>query len=304
MNWNLFLIAIRWQNVLIIWLMQVVVYFLYVLPYCDKTNYSFLSVLLFLGATGTILGGGNIFNDLQDIHTDALHPGKPKLVGEEIPIAQARNWYYILTGLAIFFLILGWWFFNWQILLVGVFIAGIGLLCLYSIYLKSTILIGNIVVALLCAAAVWMTTLLNPTCELSRLSNFDEKIPLVLYGYFANAFMITLHREIVKDKEDAIADKSAGILTIGSINESLFSMALNGFLVTTIVVNGIWFYFLHSVMDSQDWNLGLFMIFIPLILITLIFNLPHKPKIYSFLSKLIKVYILFAILLLILWQRS
>lgn len=112
MSWNHFLVAIRWQNVFIIWLMQIVVYFKYVLPYCDKTNYSFLSVLLFLGATGAILGGGNIFNDLQDIQTDALHPSKPKLVGQEIPISQARNWYSILTGLAILFLILGWWLFN------------------------------------------------------------------------------------------------------------------------------------------------------------------------------------------------
>lgn len=304
MNWNHFLIAIRWQNVFIIWLMQVVVYFKYVLPYCDRTNYSFLSVLLFLAATGAILGGGNIFNDVQDVHTDALHPGKPGLVGQEISILQARNWYSILTGFAMIFLFLGWLFYNWPVLLILVFLIGIGLLHLYSIHLKSTLLTGNIIIALLCAIAVWMTTLLDPSCELSKPFNFNEKIPVILYGYIANAFMITLLREIVKDKEDAAADKSAGIFTIGSIKESSFSLAFNGILVITTAVNGIWFYQLGSVMNLPDWNLGLLMIFIPLVMIALIFNLPHKPKIYSFLSKLIKIYILFAILLLILWQRG
>src|SRR5690606_22414848 len=82
-----------------------------------------------------------------------------------------------------------------------------------------------------------------------------------------------------------------------------FHWTFNGILLMITSVNAFWFFKLKSMMTAQSWNLGIIFIFIPLAIIALIFNLPHKPKVYPFLSKLIKVYILFAILLLVLWQK-
>lgn len=303
MKWSLFLITIRWQNVFLIWLMQIVVFFQYVLPYCGNENYSFSSLILFLVATGAVLGAGNIYNDIRDIHTDAVHPAKPGLVGYEISISRAWNWYLILTGMPILILIAGVLVYDWPILLIAIFIIGIISLYVYSSYLKSSILVGNFLIAILCGLSVWMTTLLLPECGLGTDPEWTTKIPLVVYGYIANAFVITLLREIVKDKEDASSDIKYGIFTIGSISESSFRLVFNGILIFHFLLNGYWFYNLRSVLTPPNWNLGLLFIYIPLVLIALIFNRPHRPKVYSFLSKLIKVYILFAILLLILWQR-
>ena len=303
MNWNHFLIAIRWQNLFLIWLMQTVVFFRYVLPYCGKDNYAFGSFLLFLIATGAVLGGGNIYNDIRDITTDAAHPGKSGLIGSEISISTAWNWYYILTGITLLILVTSLWLYSWSIALVIIFLVGIISLYLYSTYLKSTILTGNFLVALLCGISVWMTTFLMTECKLGALPDWNAKIPVIVYGYMINAILITLLREIVKDKEDAPSDITSGIYTIGSVNEKSFRLIFNGVLLAITAINVLWFYRLKSVLTIQSWNLGLLFIFIPLVMIGLIFNLPHKPRVYSFLSKLIKVYILFAILLLILWQN-
>lgn len=305
MNWSHFLIAIRWQNVFIIWLMQSVVFFRYVLPYCGHDNYSFASFILLLIATGSVLGGGNIYNDIRDISTDALHtdPSKPGPIGVEISIPTARNWYFTLSGIPVLIVVAGMVFYSWPVSLAIIIVAGIISLYLYSTHLKSTILTGNLLVAALCAVSVWMTTLLLPGCKLGITPDWEGPIPVILYGYIANAFMVTLLREIVKDKEDAPSDISAGIYTIGSLPEKSFYWTFNGILLIITTVNAFWFFKLKSMMTAQSWNLGILFIFIPLVIIALIFNLPHKPKVYPFLSKLIKVYILFAILLLVLWQK-
>lgn len=303
MNWNYFLIVIRWQNVFIIWLMQSVVYFRYVLPYCGKDNYSFPSFLLFLTATGTVLGAGNLFNDIRDLYTDSHHPTKSRLVGNEITLTEAWNWYYYLHGLLMVIIIAGYIFFNWSILLAILFPVTAVVLYLYSTYFKSTTLIGNFMVALLCGCAVWITTLLDNHCELKGIPELTSKIPLILYGYIVNAVGVTMVREIVKDKEDAKWDVLAGIQTVGSLPDQPYKWILNAFLGLVFLFNVWWFQKLSWVLTEADWYLGLFMIFIPLGLIAVIFNLPHRPSIYSFLSKLIKIYILFALMLLILWQR-
>ena len=303
MNWNYFLIIIRWQNVFMIWLMQTVVYFRYVLPYCGKENYSFPSFLLFLTATGAVLAAGNIFNDIRDIDTDSRHPLKPRLVGNEITVGRVWRWYYLLHGLLSGVIIVGLIYFDWPLLLAVIFpMASLGLY-LYSTYFKSSVLVGNFMVALLCGCAVWITTLLDDHCDLKTIPDLTSRIPLIVYGNIVNAIGVTMVREIVKDKEDAKWDLLAGIQTVGSLPDRTYKWILNTFLGLCFLFNLWWFQRLSGVLTDANWYLGLFMIFIPLGLIAAIFNLPHKPSIYSFLSKLIKIYILFALMLLILWQR-
>lgn len=302
MTWSHFLVVSRWQNVFIVWLMQTVLYYKYVREYCEFTEHSFSSFLTLIAATGVILASGNIFNDIQDISSDALHTAKPKLVGNEIPVDTAWRWYYILNGLAMVLIILGA-IRGWTLWLPIIFLSAIPLLYVYSRYLKNTILVGNILIAFLCALAVWITALLAPECTLWNHIHPHEALPIIFYGYIINAFLITLLREVVKDKEDASADIEAGIQTVGSLSHSVFRLIFNGILVLLYALNIYGFILLRAFLTPENWNLGLIFVFLPLIIITIIFNLPHKPKIYSFLSKLIKVYILFAILLLILWQR-
>lgn len=304
MNWSHFLIAIRWQNVMIIGMMQTIIFFQYVLPFCGREQYEFVSFILLVTATASVLGAGNVFNDLQDTSTDSLHPGKPALVGHEVSMRLATKWVYILNGIAIVAAVLGVWFYSWSILLLFIFIIAIAALVVYSIYLKSTILTGNILIALLCALAVWMITLLLPQCTRDIYADSASRTTVILYGYIFNAFLITLFREVVKDKEDAQYDKKAGTYTVGSLSDQKFRWILNGIITINFIANGIWFYHLRQVLRDQNWKLGLLFIFIPLGLITLIFNLSHRQNVYVFLSKLTKIYILFALLLLILWQRT
>ena len=302
MNGIHFLKIIRWQNIIIIWLMQTVVYFQYVLPFCDRNQIFLSSFLLILGTTGSIAGFGNIYNDIQDIKTDAFHPNKPGLVDKEISVATAWNWTYWITGLSLLFILTGWLFYQWSYGLVSICISGIILLYLYSRYFKSTLLLGNFLVAFLCALSVYMTTLLVPDCNFYFEISKTRRIPLILMGYIANAFIITTLREIIKDKEDASADIKAGIYTIGSIRNSLFRMLFNGLVFVALLMNIIWFMLLYPLIALQEWILGIVIIFLPLGIIVWNFNSNHDKNTFSFLSKSIKVYILLAILLLIIWH--
>lgn len=304
MVWRHFLIAIRWQNVLIIWMMQTIIFSQYVLPYCGRDHYAFVSLVLLIVATGSVLGAGNVYNDLQDMPTDSIHPGKPALVGSKVSVTQARKWVYSLNVLAIAVGIIGVWLCSWPYILLIIIVMAIVGLVLYSRKLKSTLLVGNFVVALLCALAVWMTTVLLPYCNLGIYVDWDSRTPVILYGYVVNAFMITLLREVVKDKEDAEYDMKAGIFTVGSLPQNRFRLVVNGLVFTNFVVNGIWFYQLRNVLSDQSYYLGMLIIFIPLVLIAWIYNLSHRSNVNAFLSQLIKIYIVFALLLLILWQKT
>lgn len=283
-------------------MMQSIIFFLYVLPYCGRDHYVFVSFALLIVATGSVLGAGNIYNDIRDMPTDSIHPAKPALVGNQVSVTQARKWVYALDVLAIAVGIVGLWLYSWPYILLIIIVIAIVGLAYYSRRLKSTILVGNFVVAMLCALAVWMPAILLPYCNLGINGDADSRTPVILWGYVVNAFMITLLREVVKDKEDAEYDMKAGMITIGSLPEKRFHLVVNGLIFTNFVVNGIWFYHLRKVLSSPSYYLGLLFIFIPLVFIAWTYNLSQRPNVNAFLSRLIKIYIVLALALLILWQ--
>lgn len=302
MNLRTFLTAIRWQNVSIIWMMQVIVFIWYVLPYCGNHSHSLFSFLLLLMVTGAVLAGGNIYNDIQDISADSFHPRKPSLIVHKVTVKVAYRWYLYLNTLAIVLTLIGIWIYEWSMLVVFLIGLALGSLYLYSRFMKSTLLAGNLLIAWLCASAVWITTLLLPQCDLGTTLDLHSKSHVILYGYMINAFLITLLREIVKDKEDAQYDIQANVYTIGSVSESKFRSIVNGLIAVIFGLNWIWFSYLKTVLSTQGLMIGVILIFIPLAFILVIFNRSKKPNLFRFLSQLIKIYVVVALLLLILWQ--
>lgn len=139
---------------------------------------------------------GNVINDIYDTVTDAVNkPGK-QLVPNVVPRKNALLFYCALLAISLF----SAWFTDLAFFL---FCAAVSLLLFYyTRELKGIPIAGNLLIALLTAAAVFSTrlglydTTLIPFAELSAL-----------------AFLVNLSRELVKDIEDQPGDAAAGIHT-------------------------------------------------------------------------------------------
>ncbi len=139
---------------------------------------------------------GNVINDAHDTTTDAINKPVKQLIPGVISSKQALILYAVLVASAL----LAAWYVE---LVFFLFCAAVSLLLyFYTLELKGIPLVGNILIAMLTAAAVFCTrlglydTTLIPFAELSAL-----------------AFLVNLSRELVKDVEDQPGDTAAGIHT-------------------------------------------------------------------------------------------
>lgn len=140
---------------------------------------------------------GNVVNDLLDTATDAINKPEKQLIPERITRTEAWRLYALLVVSSL----LSAWFVD-----PGFFIFCCAISILLRFYtsdLKGIPLAGNILVAMLTAAAVFSL----------RLGLYDTtRIPFAELS--ALAFFVNLARELVKDVEDLPGDGAAGIRTI------------------------------------------------------------------------------------------
>ena len=97
------------------------------------------------------------------------------------------------------------------------------ILYVYARKLKSSVLWGNLLIAILCC----LPTLLIYLAERSQIKQIRAIDPevyqlfwLTIITYLVFAFLSTLIREIIKDLEDSQADSEAGIITFANSKDS------------------------------------------------------------------------------------
>lgn len=157
--------------------------------------------LAFWGSLSMLLmvGGGNADNDALDGETDRVNrPDRPVAAGL-IGRGAAFSTAFLLYGGAV----LCAWFGSPLHGLLALVMAL--LLIAYNRTLKGRPLSGNLVISLLCALAVYFV-------ELPLLIDFPltttDSLPAATF-----AFLVTFARELVKDAEDVIGDRLAGLRT-------------------------------------------------------------------------------------------
>lgn len=142
-----------------------------------------------------IAAAGNIYNDLKDLEIDRINrPRRPLPSGRigkraaaiEMALLASAGW------------LLSWWLGPHLFAIASGVVLG---LFVYSSYLKSTVLWGNLTVSLLAAAAF-------PFGALAAGSIGRSWLPA------AFAFLFHLAREIIKDVEDAVGDRRRGVATL------------------------------------------------------------------------------------------
>ena len=296
-----FLNLIRWKNLILIALMQVLIkYALFETFNSDVTLNGFGFSLLVI-ATLCIAAAGNIINDIYDIDTDLINKPDKVIVGKTISEPKAFNLFLLLTIIGV---CIGFYLSN---LIVktsfsAIFIFTSALLYVYSTTLKQTILIGNITVSILVAMSIIIIGLfdllpvITPQNQQAQLTAFK-----IVLNYALFAFMINLLREIIKDIEDIVGDTKAEMRTlpvvIGKVQATkiLFGLSFIPLFAVT--------YYVITYLYKQQIAVGYFLLFIiaPLLYFTIkIFSAKNNEELHH-LSNILKFIMLMGVLSLLLY---
>ena len=208
----LFLQIIRWKNLLLIVLIQLLVKY-YLIPLFNQeaflSNFHFTSVVL---ATVFIAIGGYILNDMYDVAIDKINKPKRVWIPGVLTWKQAKLSYFLLTS---FGLQLGITV-SLQIqkpIFIGLFVIPVLVLYLYAFMFKKVLIIGNLIVASLVAFSILIIALLEQI-DFNNYTPETLAINEVIFGLLIFAFSLNLVREIVKDIEDLKGDKTEGVVSI------------------------------------------------------------------------------------------
>lgn len=209
-----YLKLIRYQNLLMLAFMQLIFRYGFLNFQNITLALNGIQYLLLVLATICIAAGGYIINNIFDVETDTENRPETVLVGKTVSETQAYNLYIAFTiiGVAI-----GFYLSNvinkssFSALFIVISIT----LYLYATTLKQSLIIGNIIVALLLSFSVLIVGIFDLYPMI-----YSENIPVmgmlfgILLDYAVFAFMINFIREIVKDLEDIEGDNSQGMNTL------------------------------------------------------------------------------------------
>jgi len=209
-----FLKLIRFQNLLILALMQLLFrYVFFKLQNIPSALADWQYSLLVL-STILIAAGGYVINNVFDQNTDLINKPNHVIVGKTISETNAYNLYLGLTasGVAI-----GFYLSNVveKPGFASIFILVAATLYLYATSLKQMLVIGNIIVALLLSFSVVIIGIFDlfPTIHEGNQQQMGVVFSILL-DYALFTFFLNFMREIVKDLEDVDGDYNEGMNTL------------------------------------------------------------------------------------------
>ena len=293
---------IRWKNLLMIALVQLLIKYALLEPFGVSTSLNGLRISILIIATICIAAAGNIINDINDIETDAINKPNKIIVGKNISEKTAYNLFIIFNVTGVGF---GFYLSH----LVGksaffsLFIIVSVLLYVYTTYLKRTLLVGNIIISILVALSlifVGIFELLPSITSINRETQLTFFKVILDYAMFA--FIINLLREIVKDIEDIDGDYKTGMNTlpiaIGRERAKNVLIILNFIPLLGII------YYINSSLYKQPIVVGYFLLLIvgPLIYNSIkLFTAKTKNDFHQ-ISSIYKLIMLFGMLSLLLYK--
>ena len=292
---------IRWKNLLLIALVQVLIKYALFESYNIQLTLNTLQFTLLVLATVLIAAAGNIINDIYDIETDLVNKPEKVIINKTLSEKTALNLFIALNLLGV-----GLGFYLSNVIersgFAVIFVLISALLYIYASYLKQTFLLGNILVS----ALVGLSILIVPVFDLiPSLTSFNRELYLdifkIAFTYTIFAFMINLLREIIKDIEDVNGDYKAQMKTlpilIGRDRTTMVVFALS-FIPLLAVVN-----YIVSQLYNNMLAVIYFLIFVvgPMLYFTIKVFSAEQKKDYQHLSNVLKVIMLFGVLSLLLY---
>lgn len=254
--------------------------------------------ILLVFSTVLIAAGGYVINDIFDQQTDAENKPQRVMIGQSISEATAYNIYVALNIIGV-----GIGFYLSNVIMkpgfATIFILIAALLYLYATSLKQTLLVGNVIVAMLLSFSVIIIGIFD-LYPATYEGNQKEMAVLfsILLDYAIFAFIVNFIREIVKDLQDVNGDYNQGMSTLpivlGVARTSKVVFALS-FIPIAILLYYTNEYFAVS---KLYLTMGYTLLFVvgPLLYFTIKLWTAKNTKDFGHLSNVLKLVLLFGIL--------
>ncbi|OYX26230.1 MAG: prenyltransferase [Flavobacteriales bacterium 32-35-8] len=299
-----YLNLIRWKNLLMIALVQLLIKYAFLEPYGAATRLDTLGIILLIIATVCIAAAGNVINDINDIETDVINKPNKIIIGKGISEKTAYNLFIILNVIGVG---VGYYLSN----VVGrsgffsLFVIISVLLYVYSTYLKQLFLIGNLVISFLVALSILIVGIFE---LIPNITEQNQNIQLLYFKTILNyaymAFILNLIREIAKDVEDLEGDTKAGMNTLPIIIGKEKTKYLL-FVLSSITLFIIGYYIANSLYKNQIAVIY-FLIFIiaPLLYLNIKILSAQIKTDYTHISNILKWIMFFGMLSLLLYRYN
>lgn len=248
-------------------------------------------------ATVSIAAAGYIINNIFDQETDYVND-KQVIVGTSITEAMSYNLYIALNVLGV-----GCGFYLSNAIdkpgFTLLFIIVSGTLYLYASSLKQSLLIGNIIVAVLTAISVIIIGLF----DLYPMITPENQIYLgilfqILLDYALFAFLINFIREVVKDLEDVKGDYNMGMNTLpialGVERTSKIILISTGLITMYLFYYIYKYYFTNNLFFSTAYSL--ITVIAPLLFFCIKLSTAQVSADFKTLSLVLKLVLLFGII--------
>lgn len=289
---------IRYPNLLMIAFMQLIFKYGFLDLQHIPTALNDWQYLLLIIATLAIAAGGYIINNIYDQETDTINKPQDVVVNKSISKDTAYTIYTIFncTGVGIAFYLAN--HLNHPGL-SALFIIIAGTLYLYASSLKRSLLVGNLIIAIICSLSILVVGLfnlypiINPENRNLMASFFEVMLD---YAFFC--FIISFIREVVKDLEDVDGDYNMGMKTLPivlGINRTAkvtFGISILSILILLYYINQ--YYLSYRLYFATAYTL-LFIV-APLIYFTVKMWSAANKKDFNHLSTILKLVLLFGIL--------
>ena len=267
-----YLKAIRIKNII---LLSILFWGLILQHYLNELYFSFDHLWLFLAIIFT-LSSGYLINNYYDFNSDIINNKSIKSISKK----DYLIFYFI--NLIISFLCLfisdlsGGWF---QLVMICHFSVYI-----YSLKTQHIPLLGNLMVASLCAISISIPEFISNKNFLNLSFNLQESIGFTFLFF---SFGFTLIREIIKDIEDIKGDNSTNSKTLPiilGIKPSIIIVILISLMMLVMLIYG---------MLSSPFTILYVLFYVPIIILSVAFIFKAFQGInqnnYSTLSSLIKL---------------
>lgn len=288
-----FLKLIRWPNVLMTILTQLVIVYAILNPSGVDLALNWWQLTLLILSTALLTAGGNVINDIQDVEIDKVNKPEKVLVGKVISENNAFTIYAVLTVIAV---IAGFVLSNSldKPIMATVFVFIAFVLYIYATTLKSMLLLGNLLISILVGLVIMITGVFELYPVITPINQGAQQVMLkILFDFAIGAFLINLAREWVKDCEDINGDHSGGRNTLAIAIGRIRAARVVSIFLLGVIALFVWYIYNYLYQNQIALFYFVFIIIAPLMYVMLRLWSSEKTAQFTLLSMILKI-VLFA----------
>lgn len=297
---------IRWKNLLLILLTQLLVKYALLEPYSSNnaitTSLDLTGVILLIIATVCIAAAGYIINDIEDVEADFINKPNKVIIGRSISEKTATTLFLVFNIIGVFTGFILCWLIG-KSSFFTLFVLASATLYIYATYLKGIAVIGNLAIALLTALSIYLVGIFDLVPSITKHNVTSQLFFLdLIKDYTIFAFLINFLRELIKDIEDIDGDHKMGLKNLPILIGR--NRASKTALVFSLIPLGLIIYYLSANLYAQPLAMFYLLLFIiaPLLYVTIKLGSATNKKDFTHISTILKFVMLFGVLSLLLFQ--